>query len=242
MDNKWHEIWSAKETEMDFSSADTEKIFLELKRLDGWDSVGEEITYDAFFNQYKKIKNELSFYPRNEKQTIKSVFEVGCGSGPMLFLFQRDGFEIGGADYSDSMVHTASKVLNDEKELYCSEACDINTDIKYDAVFSNSVFQYFTTEEYAYKVLEKMFEKTNHSIGILDVYDPKYKEDFVKYRKELNPDFEERYENLSKLFIDKSFFIKFAEERHMDVRFSVADLEGYWNNRFVYDCFMTKCS
>lgn len=240
MGSGWYDIWASKETEIDFTTAKTEKIILELKKLDGWDSVGEEISYTAYFNQYKKIKNELSFFPRNKEGKIKSVFEVGCGSGPMLYLFQRDGLEVGGADYSDSMVKTASKVLAGAKELYCKEACDIDTQIKYDAVFSNSVFQYFTTEEYAYRVLEKMVEKSNYSVGILDVYDPEYKEDFIKFRKSLDENFEERYASLPKLFIDKQFFIKFASDRHMDVKFSVADLEGYWNNSFVYDCFMAK--
>ena len=85
-----------------------------------------------------------------------------------------------------------------------------------------------------------MYEKTNYSIGVLDVYDIRYKEEFAACRKSLDPDFEERYRDLPKLFLDKGFFTRFAESHHMDIRFSVADLEGYWNNPFVFDCFMVK--
>lgn len=240
MSNEWHRIWSGKEFESDLASVSQEELFMELKRLDGWDSVGKEITYDAFIGQYNKIKNELSFDPRNRSRAVKSAFEVGCGSGPMLLLFQKDGIEIGGLDYSESLINIASEVLGSTKELYCREADGMDTEIKYDMVFSNSVFAYFTDEKYALEVLEKMYEKTNFSIGILDVYEPKYKEEFTAYRKSLDVNFEERYKNLPKLFLGKKFFIGFAEAHHMDIRFSVADLKGYWNNRFMYDCFMTK--
>lgn len=240
MENGWHKIWTGKKLDTGSVFTGTEELFMELKRLDGWDSTGKEITYSAFVQQYKKIKNELSFDPRDMGREVKSVFETGCGSGPMLLLFQQDGFETGGMDYSASLIGSASEVLGDTRELYCGEAACMDTSVKYDAVFSNSVFEYFPDEGYALKVLEKMYEKTNYSIGVLDVYDIRYKEEFAACRKSLDPDFEERYRDLPKLFLDKGFFTRFAESHHMDIRFSVADLEGYWNNPFVFDCFMVK--
>lgn len=207
----------------------TEELFMELKRLDGWDSTGKEITYSAFARQYEKTRNELSFDPRYMGREIKSVFETGCGSGPMLLLFKQDGFEIGGMDYSDSLIASASEVLGDTKELYCGEAVCMDTSIKYDAVFSNSVFEYFPDEGYALKVLEKMYEKTNYSIGVLDVYDIRYKEEFVSYRESMNLVFEE-------MLHDSSWNIPGQE------RFSFTKLEGYWNNPFVFDCFMVKAN
>lgn len=240
--NGWHKIWTGKRLAKGSVFQSTEELFMELKRLDGWDSTGKEITYSAFARQYEKTRNELSFDPRYMGREIKSVFETGCGSGPMLLLFKQDGFEIGGMDYSDSLIASASEVLGDTKELYCGEAVCMDTSIKYDAVFSNSVFEYFPDEGYALKVLEKMYEKTNYSIGVLDVYDIRYKEEFVSYRESLDPEFRERYRGLPKLFLDKEFFTRFAESYHMDIRFSVADLEGYWNNPFVFDCFMVKAN
>lgn len=240
MNDGWHNIWSGKEPDINPEVLSIEELFMELKKLDGWDSVEKEITYSAFEKQYKKIKNELSFDPRHSGRRLESVFETGCGSAPMLLLFQNDGIKTGGMDYSAPLIDAASKVLKNPEELYCGEASDLDTSIKYDAVFSNSVFGYFPNEDYALNVLEKMYEKSNYSLGILDVYDPKHEDEFIKHRKSLDPSFEERYRDLHKLSLDKSFFIKFAERHHMDIRFSVADLEGYWNNHFVYDCFLTK--
>lgn len=122
MENGWHKIWAGKKLDTGSAFKGTEELFMELKMLDGWDSTGKEITYSAFTRQYEKIRNELSFDPRDMGRKIKSVFETGCGSGPMLLLFQQDGFETGGMDYSGPLINSASEVLGDTKELYCGEA------------------------------------------------------------------------------------------------------------------------
>lgn len=171
---------------------------------------------------------------------LRSVFEVGCGSGAELYLFQKDGIRTGGIDYSEHLLNIARGVLGEHAELVCGEAVNTPTETKYDGIFSNSVFSYFPSYEYAERVLELMYMKSSYSIGIVDVHDISKQEAFMKYRADTVKDYGEKYKRLDKLFYSKEFFIKFAEEHRLNIRFSYSDVPGYWNNEFVFDVFMTR--
>lgn len=95
---------------------------MELKRINGFDSTGNMLEYDQFYDQYVQTKNELEFSPRSKSNTISSVFEVGCGCGANLYLFQNDGCHVGGMDYSNHLIEIAGRVLTDTVELICDEA------------------------------------------------------------------------------------------------------------------------
>lgn len=75
---------------------------------------------------------------------------------------------------------------------------------------------------------------------MLDVHDKEKQEDFVKYRRKIIPNYDTRYEGLNKMFYDKSFFAKFAEEHNLEIEFSKSDMAGYWNNDFIYNVIMHK--
>lgn len=142
--SKWHEVWEHRtENREILGSKDSKEIFMELKRINGWDSTGSMLEYDQFYDQYVQTKNELEFSPRSKDNVISSVFEVGCGCGANLYLFQNDGYHVGGMDYSAHLIEIAGGVLTDSVELICKEAVSLPWDIKYDAVLSNSVFSYF---------------------------------------------------------------------------------------------------
>lgn len=239
--NNWKEIWGKRFADKKILlKGEKRDIFLELKRSNGFDVYEEDAPgYDAWIRQYNQIKHELAFDKDKETLTLGSVFEVGCGSGANLYLFECDGISCGGLDYSENLIKSASQVLTSD-DLTCAEAINMKTDIKYDAVLSNSVFSYFPDETYALSVLEKMYQKARHSIGIIDIHDIDKKEAFITYRKDSIKDYEERYKNLPKLFYSKKFFIDFASENGMDIKFSISDVDNYWNNNFVFNCYMYK--
>lgn len=241
MNNKWHEIWNKRDVdEKILISGNPKEVLLELKRVAGWDSTGDMLTYEQFYRQYVQTKNELSFSSNSKIKLVKSIYEVGCGCGANLYLFQNDGMKVGGIDYSEMEIKIANMVLKNPIELICDEASNISTEIKYDAVLSNSVFSYFEGYEYAMNVLEAMYQKANYSIGILDVHDIDKKDAFVVYRKKIIADYEERYKELPKFFYSKKFFLEFAEKHDMSIRISKPDMKGYWNNDYVFNCFMIK--
>ncbi len=240
MQNEWKNLWNKRSGELDrIDSGDFREIFLELKRSNGFDVV-DELTYDALYGQYLETKQNL--WPAENLWGVKqleSVYEVGCGAGANLFLFEGDNIRTGGIDYSEGLISTAKKVLKTD-DLVCGEASQVVITPKYDCCFSNSVFSYFANEEYALDVLEKMYQKAKYSIGILDIHDIEMREAFIKYREEIVPDYHERYKNLPKLFYSRELFKKFAENHNMDIIFKESAMKGYWNNQFIFHCYLYK--
>lgn len=221
---------------MDVDRTDKRAMLLELKRINGFDITKEGALYEAFLEKYEAAKEGLAL-PEGG-----SVFEVGCGAGANLWLFQQDGFRVGGIDFSEGLLAISRDVLREDAlcEIVCGEACDLPQEEKYDAAFSDGVFHYFPDEAYAEKVLEGMAEKVRGNIVILDVHDAAKKEEFFAFRRKLDPDYDERYRGLDKLFYDKAFFEAFAKKHGFAVSFASLTLEGYWNAPFVYAVFFSR--
>ncbi|MDE6727050.1 MAG: class I SAM-dependent methyltransferase [Oscillospiraceae bacterium] len=237
MANNWKSIWEKRRLNEDaFNADDINKLFSELKRADGFDVGGGELSEDALLRQYEDIKQRLT---KGAPGQMKSVYEFGCGSGANLLLLERDGFTCGGIDYSNALVDIAVKVLK-TKDLTCGEAVDAPIEPKYDCILANSVISYFPDTDYTVKVLEKMFKKTNYSIGLIDVHNIEKKDDFIAFRRKNIENYDEKYADLNKLFYSKDLFADFAEKNGLKIEFSESAVENYWNNEFVFNCFMYK--
>lgn len=237
MANDWKRIWSNRSFDasaIDFS--DPKKLFVELKRCNGFDTLGGKISDDELILQYEKIKMRLT---NGAPEKINSVYEFGCGSGANLFLFEREGFTTGGIDYSEALINIAKTVLKTD-DLTCGEAANTPETPQYDCVLSNSVIAYFNDLDYTRRVLEKMYKKTRYSIGLIDVFDAEKETAYNDYRKKTIENYEEKYANLPKLFYNRSFFSDFAEEHDMKIDFCTSTVENYWNNDFIFNCFMYK--
>lgn len=218
--------------------ADKRAMLLELKRINGFDVTGGGIPYESLLRQYEETKAALRL------PTGGSIFEVGCGAGANLWLFRLDGFAVGGIDYSEKLVSILREVFDEGtlRECVCAEAKELPTEEKYDGLLANSVFSYFSDEAYAELVLEKMLEKTRASIVLLDVHDAEKRQDFLQARRALDPDYDERYRNLDKLFYRRSFFEEFAEKHGLSIAFRDSTIEGYWNNPFIYHVHFRRLS
>ena len=235
--NRWKEIWNGREDRLDrVDIHDSKQVFLELKRIDGFDIADGGIPYEGLLAQYRETKEELCL------SVGDSVFEIGCGAGANLYLFHLDGIEVGGLDYSEKLMGILRKVFREGtlKECICGEAADCPTEIRYDAVLSNSVFSYFPDYAYAERVLERMLAKSGSGIGLLDIHDAEKEQAFKEYRIRNTEDYEERYKDLPKLFYRRSFLEDFARRNGMGIRFKESAMEGYWNNEFVFHCFMKR--
>ena len=233
----WKEIWENRKDALDdIDKKDKKAVFLELKRIDGFDVLGDGLSYEALEMQYRETKKALCL------QGGDSAFEVGCGCGANLFLFREDGIKVGGLDYSKALVRIMEKVFAGEPplECICDSADRLPVDVTYKAVFSNSVFSYFPDYAYAEQVVERMLAKADSCIGVMDIHDEKKREAFLAYRKASVPNYEERYKNLPKLFYPRDFFSDFANKHELRIDFHESRMPGYWNNEFVFHCFMYK--
>lgn len=239
MENNWEKLWASRSADVAIlSNSDPEKVFMELKRSSGFDVVKDQLTYRSFLDWYREMKEKLACRLPNGK-AVQSVFEVGCGSGANLFLFENDGMTCGGIDYSPKMLESAKKVLR-TMDIHCAHASDLPTEPMYDALISVSVFGYFDDWEYAETVLEKMCRKARYSIGILDIADIEKREAYLNYRRQSIPNYEERYKGLPRLFFSKEFFMDFARAHDMGIEICPVSLQNYWNSQFYFDCYLYK--
>lgn len=238
-ENNWKHLWSNRDADQTIlQSGDPQKIFMELKRTNGFDVVKDQISYESFLGQYREMTRNLSLH-LPDGFSIRSVFEVGCGSGANLFLFENDGITCGGIDYSESLLGCAKQVLR-AADIRCDEACELPVEPKYDAAISVSVFGYFTDESYAEAVLEKMCQKARYSVGVLELADAEKEDAYIAYRKQIIPNYEERYKGLPRQFYSKDFFEAFARKHDMDIKITPVNMKDYWNSQFYFDCYLYK--
>ena len=234
MSNEWKAVWNRRQAADDALTGDWQKVFLELKRLNGYDIVEGGIPLASFLKFHKELK-DLLYLTKGA-----SLYDVGCGAGANLYLLARDGITVGGTDYAAPLVETARKVLPDARELTCGEADAFDTALKYDAALSNSVFSYFPSEEFAERVLLRMLDKTSGAIGLIDLHDADKEADFLAYRRATIPDYDERYKGLGKLFYRRRFFEDFARAHNLRAIFPSIEMEGYWNNPFIFHVFLYR--
>ena len=238
MVNKWQEIWNKRQVNGEtLSSTNPLKVYQELKMIDGYDL--SKITLQSFVKQHEIIKNNITKYFDKKNENLKSVYEIGCGAGANLYMFEQEGIIVGGGDYSKTLVDVAKKVIKSKDIKYC-EAVNIDVQPTYEAVLSNGVFEYFPDLNYARNVLEIAYKKATKVIALVDVYNADKEEDFYNFRRKNVKDFDKLYKDLPKLFYPEEFFINFAKEHNMKLEFKKSTLEGYWNNDFIYSCYMYK--
>ena len=236
--NNWQSIWSKKTSNVN-KDEDVFSVFKALKIANGFDVLAEEGYYEAFFQEFQRMVEKIKACVGS----FESVYEVGCGSGVNLFLFNRleNITKVGGCDYSGSLVKLAGEVVEspDLKEL---DAEDIDESEKYDIVLADSVFQYFTSPEKGYKVLEKMARKANKMVIVTEVHDKALEQEHLDYRRSMIENYDEKYKGLEKTFYEKTRFEQIPELLGGGYQCEICkpQNEKYWNNRFVFDYYLFK--
>ena len=71
---------------------------------------------------------------------------------------------------------------------------------------------------YGEAVLEKMYEKAQKAIIILEIFDKATKAKCEKYRRAMLDDYDEKYAGLDKMFYDRDMFRRFAEKHECCVK------------------------
>lgn len=235
--NQWDKIWKNRSYEIQISE-DVFDTFCQLKKADGFDTQNVTGYYEGLWKQWNVMTDRIM---EEGGENIRSVYEVGCGSGVNLYLFHqlKAVYQVGGIDYSVPLIEIAKRVL-DTTDLLCDEALQVPVLPKYDLVLADSVFQYFRDVQYGMEVLEKMWEKAEKMVVITEVHDLNQKEQHLAYRRQCMKDYDEKYEGLDKTFYSREMFQKFAEKKNARCVIAEPENEIYWNNKFVFDCYLIK--
>lgn len=109
-------------------------------------------------------------------------------------------------------------------------------------LFLIAYFFYFPSLEYAEAVLEKMIEKANSGIAILEVNDYDFKEDALKLRKKhlTEEEYNKRYEGLEHLFYKRDWFYKIAQKHNLHCKIESQIIEDYQNSSYRFNVYMKK--
>ena len=155
------------------------------------------------------IRQQFQLLLINNLKIVKhnSIFEVGCGAGAFLYPFYKNGYEIGGIDFSDNLVKLCITLFKNDCFKTC-EADHLEVDPAYDFVFSFSVFFYFPDLIYASKVLKLMIEKAKKAVIVLDIPDLAKQEECENLRrKQYAPgEYDKKYIGLNHLYYSKDWF------------------------------------
>lgn len=236
----WKAIWGKKRTSEDLLKEGRSEfeIFCALKKADGFDVAvtDEEAYYRAFYAEFERFYTTLTGLCPD----FNSLFELGCGCGVNLFLIgRRRECILGGMDYSESLLESAAGVLKDTELIY-GDAAEMPVDKKYDIVMEESVFEYFSSEEYAEKVARLMIEKSNRLVYFGGIYDKELEKEMMAYRRSLIPDYDERYKGLDKSFYSRAWFEKLAVEYGRKILFTEVENPEYLNGKYQYNCYIYR--
>lgn len=231
--NNWKNIWEKK--------GRVESNHFELKDLiaiDGFDTGAGEFASDIWLAFVADIKEKLKI---KEGQTI---LEVGCGAGAFLYPLSSLNVNIFGIDYSASLIKLCSKIMP-FGNFQVSEANKLPFDDSFfDAIISNSVFQYFKSLDYAQNTILEMVRTLNNvgTIAILDINDEAKKTDYERIRREKlgAEEYDRIYKNLNHKFYKKDWFINIAEKLNIKCQIKDQNIPGYENSKFRYNVFLSR--
>lgn len=192
--------------------------------------------------EFIKYVNELTNYYK----LSGSIYEIACGPGAFLYVFQSIGFKVGGLDINKDFIEFAKECI-DSSDLSTCEACDVPIGKKYDFILISNSINYFPSKDYVYSTLSKCVEKMNKGILLTEVNDIEY---YNEYRIECGsgavetPDknAENFFRTAERISFDKEFFIDFAEKFNLSVSFQKTNQflhQGIVNN-YRFSVFLTK--
>lgn len=235
--NNWDKVWKNRETKLT-NTDDVFQMFCNLKRANGFDTQDVDNYYESFYEEWLE---RTEFIKKLCREPLESVYEVGCGSGVNLYMFRQleKIKKLGGIDYSENIIKVAKNVV-DSSDLLCGEALEVSVEEKYDLVLADSVFQYFQDAEYGMQVLDRMYQKAGKLVVITEIHDENRKEEHMKYRRASVENYDEKYRGLDKTFYSEELFRAFAEKVKCKCVIKKPQNMIYWNNQFVFDCYLCK--
>jgi ubiquinone/menaquinone biosynthesis C-methylase UbiE len=229
----WKNIWEKK------GKVASDGIDLtSLIAIDGFDTGAGEFPVDSWLSFVEETKIKL----RLKKE--QKILEVGCGAGAFLLPMYNSGMVVYGIDYSNSLIQLCTNIIK-LGIFKVSEANNIPfEDEFFDAVVSNSVFQYFDGLEYAENVVSEIARvlKKKGCAALLDLNDAAKKEKYESIRRKKlgDKEYDRLYGSLNHQFYKKEWFDNIANNFGLKCNIQDQNIKGYDNSKFRYNVFLEK--
>ena len=231
LNNKWHSIWNNRTTDHNEINLQT------LINLDGFDSGAGKINAIDWTEYTRRLVDLLHI------ENGESVYEVGCGSGALLYsISEHVDIKAGGNDYSDRLINVAKEAFLIPDNFTCTEASQISTSPQFDYTISNGVFHYFS-KDHAAVVLEKMIEKSRRGVAILEIPDLNTKLLSEEFRRGALPkeEYERKYKGLEHTYYERKWFTDFARSLGYIANIFDGFAPNYSQNKYRFGCIINKC-
>ena len=131
----------------------------------------------SIFDSSKESYVDFLAYIEQLVLPCTSIAEFGCGNGANLYYFAKQhGMAVVGCDISVDLIGLAKSVINNGT-FNVGNQFNVNDD-SVDYCISNSVFQYFPTDEYADLVVSEMLRISKKGILVTDIKSSETETDF----------------------------------------------------------------
>ncbi len=229
----WKDIWEKK------GQASLDEVDLQqLIAIDGFDTGAGEFPVDSWLSFVETIRERLNV---NEGQKL---LEVGCGAGAFMLPMYKKGIEVYGIDYSKNMIQLCTNIMpSGTFELSEAKTIPFESEM-FDAVVSNSVFQYFNDIGYSENVVREIARvlKKSGRAGLLDINDTHKKEQYESIRRKKlgNKEYDRLYGSLKQQYYSKMWFVEVTKNCGLKCEIEEQNISGYENSKFRYNVFLEK--
>jgi SAM-dependent methyltransferase len=86
-----------------------------------------------YLDEFQYVHNQIATFA---KIPMKTILDIGCGTGKTLRLFKDEGYAVAGVDLSDSMLTEAKKYLDQKEDLLCARAAAFKFNKKFEVITS----------------------------------------------------------------------------------------------------------
>lgn len=209
-------------------------MLADLLAADGFDSGFAGLSEASWSAGVRGLAADLGLTPGT------SVFEVGCGAGAFLYELERLGCKVGGVDQSPALVAKAAEAIP-SGHFAVADAAALQVEPPVDAVISFGVFLYFSSLAYAAQVLDRMVEKAQHVVAVLDAPDLAKREEHLADRYELaggEAAYAARYAGLDHAYYDRTWLADELRARGLvDIHVEDQTIDGYGNAPFRFNAW-----
>jgi 2-polyprenyl-3-methyl-5-hydroxy-6-metoxy-1,4-benzoquinol methylase len=226
----WQAVWQRRSLDLERGS-----LLAQLMAANGYDTGFGNIQEQAWRDYVAVIARRLALKAGHR------VFEVGCGAGAFLLPLTEAGCQVGGLDYSETLLGMARSMI-DLQDAQIGEARHLSTEPTYDVVISSGVFFYFPDLAYAREVLARMVQKADRAIAVLDLPDLAKRDEAMAIRRgEVGKEeYQKKYAGLDHLYFERDWFVDTLRDlgvRNVDV--VSQSIAGYKNNAYRFNVVAT---